>query len=49
MFTVKMADDHFGNHRCLAEKNAPPISGVFDNIEYFSELYKWFNFDFVEK
>ena len=26
-----------------------PISDVFDNIEYFSALNKWFNFDIIEK
>ena len=25
------------------------ISDVFDNIEYFSALYKWFNLDIIEK
>ena len=29
--------------------NYPPISDVFDNIEYFSALNKWFNFDIIEK
>ena len=27
----------------------PPKSDVFDNIEYFSALYKQFNFDIIEK
>ena len=29
--------------------NYPPISDAFDNREYFSALYKWFNFDIIEK
>ena len=28
--------------------NHPPISDAFDNIDYFSALYKWFNFDIIE-
>ena len=27
----------------------PSISDVFFNKEYFSALYKWFNFDIIEK
>ena len=29
--------------------NYPPISDAFDNREYFSALYKQFNFDIIEK
>ena len=29
--------------------NYPPISDAFDNKEYFSAFYKWFNFDIIEK
>ena len=27
----------------------PPISDAYENIEYFSALPIWFNFDIIEK
>ena len=45
-------DIKFSRDHCIlgqALLHYPPISDAFNNIEYFSALNKWFNFDIIEK